>query len=202
MSILSITKFFILKYGVISVFFASMLEYLCIPVPIEIVLPFVGALAKSNNQNIFLLTLVAVLGGTTGSLIMFLVSKYILKNFVEDLEKKFPKFETSAKKSEKFLYKYRYIGVFLSRTAPAARTVTSIIAPLINMKLSKFLLFSALGMTIWDFMLIKLGTMVTVNHSLISELVKKYILLIVPLIILIIGLYSFIKSKRSKKNSL
>lgn len=198
----SLIKFYILKYGVIGVFISCMLEYLAVPIPSEIILPFVGAVAKSNNQNIFLLTFVAVLGGTVGSLIMFLFGKYIIKHFIDKLKSRYPNLKQSLEHSEKYLYKYRYFGVFISRTIPMARSLTSIVAGTIEMNLSRFLFFSALGMTLWDFSLIKIGTIYTPNEDLINQILKKYSFFFIALILLIILIYIIIKIIKHKRKSL
>lgn len=197
-------KMFIQKYGAFSIFCTSALEYLALPIPSEVILPFVGAIAKSNNQNIYFLTFVCVLGGTLGSLIMFLLGKYVLKNFLEDLRKKHKKLDESVGKAEKLLFKYRYVGVFISRTVPLARTFTSIVAGIIGMKLDRFLFFSALGMTLWDFTLIKLGTIYTKNYAVIDSIFKKYSIIIVSVILLLIVFYivflKFYKKRKEKKS--
>ncbi|MDZ5255127.1 DedA family protein [Clostridium sp. LIBA-8841] len=202
MNYIALIKMFILKYGAISIFFTSLLEYLSMPIPSEVVLPFVGAVAKSNNQNIYFLTLVAVLGGSVGSLIMFLLGKYLIKNFIDDLRAKHPKLNKSVEKSQKLLFKYRYIGVFLSRVIPMARAVISIVSGIIGMKLHRFLFFSALGMILWDFTLIKLGTIYTQNYTVIDSVVKKYSWVLGGALILLIIFYfifKYIKSKRKNK---
>lgn len=202
MNYIALIKMFILKYGAISIFFTSLLEYLSMPIPSEVVLPFVGAVAKSNNQNIYFLTLVAVLGGSVGSLIMFLLGKYLIKNFIDDLRAKHPKLNKSVEKSQKLLFKYRYIGVFLSRVIPMARAVISIVSGIIGMKLHRFLFFSALGMILWDFTLIKLGTIYTQNYTVIDSVVKKYSWVLGGALILLIIFYfifKYIKSKRENK---
>ncbi|EGT3617720.1 DedA family protein [Clostridium perfringens] len=199
---MALIKIFILKYGAISLFFINLLEYLSIPIPSEIVLPFVGAVAKSNNQNIYFLTLVAVLGGSVGSLIMFLLGKYLIKNFIDDLTAKYPKLNKSVEKSQKLLFKYRYIGVFISRVIPMARAITSIVAGTIGMKLDRFLFFSSLGMILWDFTLIKLGTIYTKNYAVIDSAVKKYSWITGGLLIALLifyFLFKYIKSKRKIK---
>ncbi|MDQ0151078.1 DedA family protein [Eubacterium multiforme] len=201
MNFLSLIKVFISKYGAISVFFTSMLEYLFVPIPSEVVLPFVGAIYKSNNQNIILVTIIAVLGGSLGSLIMFLLGKYVVIKFVDKLKEKSPKAKVTLEKSERLLYKYRYIGVFLSRIFPLARTVTSIVAGIIGMKLYRFLFFSALGMFLWDFSLIELGTIFTKNSALIDGMVKKYYLIILAILIVILLIFITIKHIKNKKNT-
>ncbi|SHF13572.1 DedA family protein [Clostridium fallax] len=200
MNLVTITKMFILKYGIISVFVTSLLEYLCIPIPSEIALPFIGAVAKSNHQNILLITIVSILGGSLGSLIMFLFGKYIGNNFLCKLKKNNPKFKLSIEKSEKILRKYRYIGVFLSRTFPFARTFTSIIAGIINMKLDRFLFFSALGMSLWNFILIKLGTIFTKNKKALNLVIKKYSTILIIIIIILI-IIAIIRNKKLIKKT-
>lgn len=199
MNYILLIKMFIQKYGALSIFCTSALEYLALPIPSEVILPFVGAIAKSNNQNIYFLTFVCVLGGTLGSLIMFLLGKYVLKNFLENLRKKNDKLNQSLGKAEKLLFKYRYIGVFISRTIPLARTFTSIVAGIIGMKLDRFLFFSALGMTLWDFTLIKLGTIYTKNYEIIDSIFKKYSIIIVIFIIILILIYIGFKSYKKRK---
>lgn len=203
MNYIALIKMFILNYGAISLFFISLLEYLSIPIPSEVILPFVGAIAKSNNQNIYFLTLIAVLGGSVGSLIMFLLGKYLIKNFIDNLTAKYPKLNKSVEKSQKLLFKYRYIGVFISRVVPMARAVTSIVAGTIGMKLDRFLFFSSLGMILWDFTLIKLGTIYTKNYAVIDSVVKKYSWIIGGVLVLLIifyFLFKYINSKRKIKN--
>lgn len=200
MSLIAICKMFILKYGLISVFFTSLLEYLCIPIPSEVILPFVGAMAASNKQSILLIMVIAVVGGSIGSLVMFMIGKYIGCDIIKWIGKKYPKSKESVEDTKTKIYKYRYIGVFMSRILPMARTFTSLIAGMIEMKPGRFTFFSALGMIIWDYTLLRLGYEFSNNQEVISEMFRKYSIIIVLIVISIVIVVIILLIVKRNKN--
>ena len=50
------------KFGMIAVFILIMLEYACFPVPSEVVLPFSGAIASSNNTSLISVLISSLFG--------------------------------------------------------------------------------------------------------------------------------------------
>ncbi|MGL6186475.1 MAG: DedA family protein [Clostridium chrysemydis] len=201
MSLVAILKAFMLKFGYLATFSSVFLEYLCFPIPSEVILPFAGDLAISNGQNIYILTLFSVIGGNLGALVVFLIGRFVDKNYSDKLFKIFPKFKDPIEKSKSFLYKHRYIGVFLSRLSPVGRTTSSIVAGMVGMKVPKFLICSVLGMTIWNFTLIKLGSLFYKDEKTLLLIIHKYSLVFIFLVIILVIflVIHFIKNKKSSK---
>ena len=64
------------KFGLFMVFMLVMLEYACFPIPSEIILPFMGYVAKMNCYDLFGVIIMSVLMGCLGSLICYLIGYY------------------------------------------------------------------------------------------------------------------------------
>ena len=62
---------FITQYGLIAMFIFIALEYACLPLPSEVVLPLSGALAVSSGRPLVLVIIISVVAGPLGSMICY-----------------------------------------------------------------------------------------------------------------------------------
>lgn len=188
------------NYGYMAIFFIILLEYANLPIPSEIVLPIAGMIIIPGELNLSLVIIVSIIGGVVGSITNYWIGFKFGDTVVEFIISKLPNSKKSFKASYNFFEKYNNISVFLARLVPIARTIISIVAGTLRMNLFKFIIFSGIGISIWNTILIILGYVFYDNIVTAISIVAKYSL-IVKLFLIPIGIiFIFIKIKqRSKK---
>ena len=187
---------FIESYGVFSIFIIIVLEYASIPLPSEIVLPLVGILTLKYEMNLVLVIIVSIIAGLIGSLINYYLGYKFGEKFIPFIERKYPKTKSAINSSYIWIDKYGKSSVMLSRLLPIARTFISIIAGATKMNIVAFLVYSTLGIGIWNVSLITIGYFIGDNMSVIGNIIKDYS--VVMMIIVIIGIIVFMISKKRK----
>ena len=193
---------FILNYGIISIFIIVALEYANLPLPSEIVLPLAGILASEYNMNIVLVIFASIIGGIVGSLTNYYLGYFLGNPLIYKLKNKYPKTKRAIKESYRWMEKYEKISVMLSRLVPLARTFISIVAGVTRMGVWEFILYSSLGISIWNIMLIIIGFIIGDNMNQISYILGTYSKVIAILLVMSFIVYLIAKNiKTNKKNS-
>ena len=195
-----IAKELIEQYGLISTFFVVMLEYANFPLPSEVVLPFVGIMVAKGNISFASALIVSIIGGIVGSITNYLLGLYFGKPLLKYLVKKYSKMQSSIDASMWWMNKYGKISVMISRVVPIARTVISIPAGINKMNLNVFVLYSTIGIALWNSVLIFLGDIIGDNLSQIGYILKNYSLGI-GAIVVIAGIVFYIKKVNLKMSS-
>lgn len=198
MSLEILIQNFVLEYGLFSIFLIVALEYANIPLPSEIVLPFAGILSAEYDINIFLVIIVSILGGIFGSITNYYIGYKFGNPLLFKLKEKFPKTKRAIKESNEWMEKYNKISVMVTRLVPIARTFISIVAGVNRMNIYSFTIFSGIGISIWNILLITIGYIVGDNMDKISYILSSYTkVLIVLFIILFIGFIIFRKKQKN-----
>ena len=89
----------------------------------------------------------------------------------------------------------------LSRLVPLARTFISIVAGVTRMNVWQFILYSAIGISVWNIVLILVGYFIGDNMDLIVNIMNKYSLVVGIIGILVIGFYWITLKNRKEKDS-
>lgn len=145
------------NYGMAAIFLLILMEYACFPVSSEIVLPLSGALAAGQGLSFPLLVLFSTLAGLGGSIITYSIGRLGGSPLLERTMNRFP----SMKKP--ILSSYRTFGdhgrgaVLVSRLIPLCRTYIGFVAGAMKQSLTSYLLFSGIGILIWNAVLTGLG---------------------------------------------
>lgn len=189
---------FVNNYGVVSIFILVFLEYANFPIPSEVILPMIGVVGKEYNIDIFLLILLSTVAGLIGSILNYWIGYHFGEKVIKYIIKKFPKTKKSISASNNFMRKYSKLSVLLTRFIPIARTAISLVAGVAKMNLVEFIVFSTLGIFIWNYILITGGTILSDLFKL--ELVSFELILSVILAITIIWLIKkLVNSYRNQK---
>lgn len=180
------------------IFTVIMLEYANFPLPSEIVLPLAGALSIPFKLNIAVVIAVSILGGIIGSLTNYYLGYKYGRNLVNWIIKKMPKSKKSLDISYSFFDKYKNASILFSRLIPIARTMISIVAGTLKMNCFKFILFSTIGLSIWNIALIYGGYIFFDNLEAIISIVSTYSL-IIKIIIALIAIALTLKYIKNKE---
>lgn len=192
---------FILTYGIISIFIIVALEYANLPLPSEIVLPLAGILASEYNMNIILVILASIIGGIVGSLTNYYLGYCFGNPLIYKLKRKYPKTKRAIKESYRWMEKYENISVMMSRLVPIARTFISIVAGVTRMGVWEFILYSLVGISLWNTILILIGFVIGDNMNKISYILGTYSKVVTILLVISFILYLVAKKKNVNKNN-
>ena len=137
---LSSITFYFTKYGAIAIFVIVFLEYLNLPgFPAGIIMPLSGIMASRGNINFFWVMVITVAAGLAGSLALYVLGRKGGELFLNAYTRKFPKQKEALE------------------LIPMIRTIVSIPAGIIKMNLTKYIVSSACGILIWNFVFVGAG---------------------------------------------
>lgn len=188
------------QWGYIGIALGVALEYACIPIPSEVILPFIGILASKNSFSYLGVILVSVIAGILGSIICYLIGFYGGNPLILSLTKKFPKTKKSTTALNKWFEKHGKLAVLFARLFPLTRTYVSFIAGATKLNPAVFTLYSLVGITLWNTVLISLGYILGENWAFIETLLKQYSTACIVIALVIIVVIIFRKKFNLKKS--
>lgn len=174
------------RYGLGAMFVIILLEYACFPVSSEIVLPFSGAVASLQDIPFFVILPLSVLAGLIGTAFCYLVGRFGGNALLNKIMKKFPKTEKGITSSREKFEKYGVLAVCVGRLIPICRTYIAFIAGAAGQKPATFFASSAIGITVWNTVLIGLGYTLRENWAEVSAAYTKYKDVLIPLVLILI----------------
>ena len=186
---------FMFRYGILAVFFVITIEYACFPISSEIVLPFAGAVASISQVSFFTVILVSVVGGMIGTSFCFFIGKVGGKALIKRIISKYPKTQSSLNSSMERFKHYGKYAVCFGRLIPLVRTYIAFIAGAYGLSYPSFLLFSSLGITTWNTLLIGLGYYLRENWQLVAEAYERYKSYVLPIFLILI-IFLIVRARR------
>ena len=190
------------QYGYLCVFILVFIEYANAPLPSEVVLPLIGFLITDGYMKFIPALIVSIVAGALGSLINYMIGRYFREWTMKVIISKSEKLETSLRESMKWINKYGNLSVMLGRVIPLIRTIISIPAGLVKMPIGEYILFSSIGIGIWNGILISMGVIFAGNIGKITALIKNYSVIMLVLIIVLIAVIMLKNKSRKQKNSI
>lgn len=146
------------QYGLIFLFVIVLLENMNLPgFPAGIIMPLAGVWAYNAGVNFVLALVISVIGGVIGSCILYAISLFGGNVILKKFNKKFPKQGQIIDEKMGYLKEKGHIGVFVSRLIPMVRTIIPIPAGILKMNFVKYTAWSALGIFIWNGVLMGAG---------------------------------------------
>ncbi len=195
----------IYDYGLIAMFIIIMLEYACFPVSSEIVLPFCGAVASINHTNYFVILSLSIIAGLIGTGICFCIGWYGGGAILHAITTKFPKAKKGIDAANEKFAIHGASAVCIGRVIPLIRTYIALIAGASKLNPVTYFTASALGITVWNTLLIGLGYILRENYKQVGEYYARYKHNLIPIVIIcvvfIAGNFIFKKVKKSRTNN-
>ncbi len=193
------------QFGYIGVFLLIAIENIFPPIPSEVVLLFGGFMTTYTELNVVGMIIAATFGSLLGAIVLYYIGRILnkerLKKIVsgkigkvlriknEDIDKADHWFDTKGNKT-----------VFFCRFIPIVRSLISIPAGMSQMPMGKFLVYTTAGSVIWNTVLVIAGNMVGEKWEDILQIFSDYshITLVVLIIIFVVGVVWFYRSKSKK----
>ncbi len=187
-------------YGLIGVFVLILLEYACFPLPSEIVLPFSGAVASQSGWAYWEILLLSTIAGVLGALACYIIGYFGGYPLVEKIGRRFPKMQKGLDASRKKYVQYASFASGVGRVIPLCRTYISFIAGISRQNIWSYLLSTAVGVAVWNSVLLALGFLLAENWELATEYYEQYKMILLPIILVVIAVLviRFILRRRKK----
>ncbi|WP_304509197.1 DedA family protein [Anaerotignum sp.] len=201
MNLLEAIKQLVIELGAGGIFVATALEYGCFPVSSEILLPFIGYMIAINHYSLFYAIFIATLGGMIGTTACYLVGR-IGGNMFEKLAERFASVALGVGKAQSIFEKYGKESVFFARLFPIARTYISFPAGLAKMPIVPFLIYTTVGVFIWNTALISAGYFLGSHWDICKQFLKAYQWQLSGSIALVVILFILVKNYLKKKQGL
>lgn len=182
------------SFGYLGIFIMTFIESTFVPIPAEITLIPAGYLVSKGEMNFYIVWFVSVLGTIGGSLLNYYVAASVGRQILLRYGKYFFIDENKLDKMESFFNKHGAISMFTGRLLPGVKHFISFPAGLAKMNIKIFTLYTALGGTLWCFILLMLGYLIGENESLITKYLKQINFVLIVSLSCLIALYIWRKS--------
>lgn len=187
----------ILDWGYFGVFVLMTIESSFIPFPSEIVLIPAGYLASKGEMHMGMIMLSALGGSMTGAFVNYYLALLLGRKILSKYGKYFFIKENALQKMDDYFEKHGHISTFIGRLLPGIRQLISIPAGLARMNLAVFSIYTALGASLWAFILVMLGYTIGENQELLDAYLKQ-ITFVVVVILVLLALW-YIRYQKGKK---
>ncbi len=189
----------ILDWGYLGVFVLMTIESSFIPFPSEIVLIPAGYLASKGEMHIGMIMLSALGGSMIGAFINYYLALLLGRKILSKYGKYFFIKENALQKMDDYFEKHGHISTFIGRLLPGIRQLISIPAGLARMNLAVFSIYTALGASLWAFILVMLGYTIGENQELLDAYLKQ-ITFVVVVILVLLALW-YIRYQKGKRGA-
>ncbi len=200
------------QFGYFGVALLVVVENVFPPIPSEIVLPFAGFVAQQgagvvtaaeSDTTVIGMMIAATIGSVVGALILYFVSAAIgpdrLRAFVEKFGKWFGVKSSDLVRAEAWFDRRSVVAVLVGRCVPLIRSIVSIPAGFRRMKLSSFVVLTALGSAVWNIALIGAGAVLKDQWDRVGDYVGIFQWVVVAAII--VALARFVLSRIKRRNT-
>jgi membrane protein DedA with SNARE-associated domain len=194
---------FIATYGYLAIFLLMLLESACIRVPSELIMTFGGALAAGavpgTSLNLAGVIIAGVAGNVVGSYAAWAVGRYGGQTALRKWGARLRVREHDLDRASAWFDRYGARAVLIGRLLPAVRTFISLPAGIAGMAPVRFGVYTTLGCIPWTAALAYAGYAVGANwHSIVDGFQgPTYIIAAIAVLILAIGLWRYLRSRRS-----
>jgi membrane protein DedA with SNARE-associated domain len=159
---------FINQCSYAGVFLLMTLESMVAPIPSELVMPFAGFLIFTGEFGVVPVMVASTLGSIVGSLLSYgmgMLGKPVVLRYGRYLLLNVHHLEWT----EQFFLRHGGKTIFISRFIPVVRHLISIPAGLARMPLIPFIIYTAVGATLWNGFLTYLGFRLKQNWPVIQK---------------------------------
>ena len=133
-------------------------------IPSTIILPAIGILISLNNLSIIKILLLTSFASILGNIVFYFISYKFGSKIYDYLYNKFPKLQKCFDKAMNMSNKYGTKICLFGRLIPSIRSWISLVAGIFKVKLRDFLLYSSIGIFIWDILLILVGYLIPIKY--------------------------------------
>ena len=166
------------KFGYLGIIFAMFAENVFPPIPSELIMPAAGFAVARGDLNLILVILAGTLGSVLGALPLYYLGRLLNEDRLLVFTQKYGKYvfvkPSDIRSSSVWFDKHGSKAVFFGRMVPGIRSLISIPAGMSKMPILPFLVFTALGSSIWTSLLTIAGYYFGENYEVIEIMLAPY----------------------------
>lgn len=166
------------KFGYLGIIFAMFAENVFPPIPSELIMPAAGFAVAKGDLNLILVILAGTLGSVIGALPLYYLGRLLNEDRLMVFTEKYGKYvfvkPSDIRSSSVWFDKHGSKAVFFGRMVPGIRSFISIPAGMSKMPILPFLVFTALGSSIWTSLLTIAGYYFGENYEVIETMLAPY----------------------------
>ncbi|HUK22647.1 MAG TPA: DedA family protein [Gemmatimonadales bacterium] len=177
------------------------IESSVLPVPAEAVIPPAGYWAAKGVMDPVLVTLCGAIGSVLGSLASYGLARWLGRGFIRRYGKYVLVSERSLERTDRFFARHGQISVLVGRLLPVARHLISIPAGVAKMAVPRFVLYTAVGATLWCAVLTVVGYVLGKHEAVLrNEEVHRYVgqAVLIALLLVTIAVVVYVLRLRSR----
>lgn len=148
------------------------------PIPSELILTFGGFMTTYTSMNIWIVVLFATVGSVIGACILYGVGLLLPIEKIEWIVEKWGHIlglkKDDIKRAEGWFEHRGNSTIFFCRFIPLIRSLISIPAGMARMPKTKFLIYTTLGTSIWNIVLVCLGAFAGASWERIVDYMDVY----------------------------
>ncbi len=187
--------------GYPGIVLAMALENIFPPIPSEAVMPLAGYLSTTGGFNFYLTIAAGVLGSLIGAVVLYYVGIWLgdrrLRNFLDHYGRLLMTGTKDLDAAETWFNHHGEKSVFLCRMVPIVRSVISVPAGLVKMRLRRFMFLTSLGAFLWTTLEVVAGAALGKSWYLIGPIMKRFDFVVIGVFGVLAVYYVFRKLKTS-----
>ncbi|MEG2814171.1 MAG: DedA family protein [Oscillospiraceae bacterium] len=193
------------QFGYFGIALLIAIENIFPPIPSEVILTFGGFMTTHSELKIWGVVLVATIGSIVGALVLYGIGRLLTPQRLGKIIDKWGHIlrvkKEDIQKAEGWFNKRGNLTVFFCRFIPIIRSLISIPAGMSHMNMGKFLIYTTLGTSIWNIVLVCLGSFAGENWEVIVGYINTYshIVLLILAVIAVILIIWFVKKRINRK---
>ena len=173
--------------GYLGVAFLMFLETMFPPIPSEVIMPVAGLQAAKGNLSLWGVIAAGTAGAMLGNYFWYLAARVIGIERFRPLIERWGRWLTvdwhEVERAERLFGQYGSAFVFFGRMLPTMRSLISIPAGLLKMRLSTFVLWSTIGTAGWTALLTLSGYVLGRNFNRVDDYVGPVSMAVIVIII-------------------
>src|SRR3989441_1296127 len=183
--------------GYLGIFVLMVMESATLPIPSEVVLPLGGYLVSQGRLEFWSTVAVATVGSLVGTMVDYGIGYYLGRPAVLRYGRIVRFSEKRLETTEKWFRAHGKTVVLFARFVPLLRTLIAFPAGIVRMDVKSFLVYSAVGILVWDIALVYLGVLAGPHSTAIANTPQGYFLPlgVAALVIVVILVYRELRTQ-------
>ena len=154
------------------------LENVFPPIPSEIVLPLAGSLTITGRFTILWVVFWGMVGSLLGALFFYALGMWLGEERVRWIIEKYGKWAMLSTddfdKAVDWFDRFGDLVIFFGRMVPVVRSLVSIPAGMAKMNMVKFVLYTIVGTSLWNFLLAIAGRLLGSSWPVVADWIGVY----------------------------
>lgn len=173
--------------GYVGIALLMLLENVFPPIPSELIVPFAGYVAARGDLWFPGVIMAATFGSVLGALPWYFLGRWFNEARIKRMAARYGRVLTitpgDVEKAVAWFRRYGAAAVFFGRMIPTIRTLISVPAGIVRMRMSLFLFLTTLGSAIWVAVLGGAGLLLEAHYEQVGHYIEPVTKVIVVLIV-------------------